>query len=46
MYRSKTGAANRGSILSTLKATEMLDTKANLPAGMRKTVIARPSACS
>ncbi|CAF3621441.1 unnamed protein product [Fusarium graminearum] len=30
--RSKTGAANRGSILSTLKATEMLDTKASLPA--------------
>lgn len=33
MYRSKTGAANRGSILSTLKATEMLDSSARLPAG-------------
>ncbi|KAF5017043.1 hypothetical protein F66182_11091 [Fusarium sp. NRRL 66182] len=32
MYRSKTGAANRGSILSTLKATEMLDTRSSLPA--------------
>ncbi|KAM0265488.1 hypothetical protein ACHAPA_007796 [Fusarium lateritium] len=39
MYRSKTGAANRGSILSTLKATEMLDTKANLPAEILVTII-------
>jgi recyclin-1 len=45
MYRSKTGAANRGSILSTLKATEMLDTKASLPAGMQDTMFAIPSAC-
>lgn len=35
MYRSKTGAANRGSILSTLKATEMLDSRASLPAGKK-----------
>ncbi|KAF4455246.1 Sls2 protein [Fusarium austroafricanum] len=39
MYRSKTGAANRGSILSTLKATEMLDTKANLPAEILVTIL-------
>ncbi|KAI8658349.1 F-box domain-containing protein [Fusarium keratoplasticum] len=39
MYRSKTGAANRGSILSTLKATEMLDSKANLPAEILATIL-------
>ncbi|KAI1036915.1 hypothetical protein LB503_003144 [Fusarium chuoi] len=39
MYRSKTGAANRGSILSTLKATEMLDTKASLPAEILVTIL-------
>ncbi|KAI5461102.1 exocyst complex component Sec10-like protein [Mariannaea sp. PMI_226] len=32
MYRSKTGAANRGSILKTLQATEMLDSRSSLPA--------------
>lgn len=36
MYRSKTGAANRGSILKTLMATEMLDSRSSLPAGMWK----------
>ncbi|KAM0435099.1 hypothetical protein ACHAPT_003188 [Fusarium lateritium] len=39
MYRSKTGAANRGSILSTLKATEMLDTSASLPAEILATIL-------
>jgi hypothetical protein len=36
MYRSKGGSgAHRGStILSALKATEMLDARSNLPAGM------------
>jgi hypothetical protein len=45
MYRSKTGAANRGSILSTLKATEMLDTKASLPAGTKDFAMTRTSPC-
>ncbi|RTE74438.1 hypothetical protein BHE90_011133 [Fusarium euwallaceae] len=39
MYRSKTGAANRGSILSTLKATEMLDSNARLPAEILATIL-------
>ncbi|KAI8659344.1 hypothetical protein LRP88_05909 [Fusarium phalaenopsidis] len=39
MYRSKTGAANRGSILSTLKATEMLDSRASLPAEILATIL-------
>ncbi|KAJ4328014.1 F-box protein: endocytic membrane traffic, recycling ReCYcling 1 [Fusarium piperis] len=39
MYRSKTGAANRGSILSTLKATEMLDSSASLPAEILATIL-------
>ncbi|KAJ4167689.1 F-box protein: endocytic membrane traffic, recycling ReCYcling 1 [Fusarium falciforme] len=39
MYRSKTGAANRGSILSTLKATEMLDSRASLPTEILATIL-------
>ncbi|KAF4987663.1 hypothetical protein FDECE_15343 [Fusarium decemcellulare] len=39
MYRSKTGAANRGSILSTLKATEMLDSRSSLPAEILATIL-------
>ncbi|KAF4962810.1 hypothetical protein FZEAL_10973, partial [Fusarium zealandicum] len=39
MYRSKTSAANRGSILNTLKATEMLDSRASLPAEIMVTIL-------
>ncbi|KAH7166225.1 exocyst complex component Sec10-like protein [Dactylonectria macrodidyma] len=32
MYRNKSAAGNRGSILKTLRATEMLDSRSSLPA--------------
>lgn len=33
MYRNKSLAGDRGSILKTLRATEMLDSRSSLPAG-------------